>query len=274
MSWIDKFAPAPPPLQDDPKFYKFAPKERAPDAPQTAAVSVPSLEGQQHMQICEAILAYNNDLAMFKDAVSWTEPAKGVVIHKIAEADALAITLAVKAATTKYALPITYTLGCLAIESTLDPLCENGNFLGSNTAKDPIGYDMGIAQLKLRYLVGTAPNVKTVDDARAFAFNPELAIPYHCSLMATHVIWAQGIIDGNSSSAPDPRFNDPNCGVFLLATGAYNFGNTGMLAYYENGTFPSHCQHVIDLERSFAEKTGVVSVFSSLLDSAGRSPQV
>lgn len=61
----------------------------------------------------------------------------------------------------------------------------------------------------------------------------------------------------DTACKPDHRLANP----YLLATGAYNFGNTGMLAYYEQGVFPSHCQHVLDLERYFAAQLGVESVF-------------
>lgn len=48
-----------------------------------------------------------------------------------------------------------------------DPACQNGNHgpRETNTQNDPLGYDMGIAQLKLRYLVGSVQNVTDASDA-------------------------------------------------------------------------------------------------------------
>jgi hypothetical protein len=120
-------------------------------------------------------------------------------------------------------------------------------------------YDMGIAQLKLMYLVGQ-PGVTDFESAKAFAFDLEKAIAYHCGLMAAKILWATNVIESNLSPIPDPRLGNP----ILLATGAYNFGNTGMLTYYNTGEFPSHCQHVIDLESYFATSLGVQSAFAEL----------
>lgn len=215
------------------------------------------------MQVYEAILQYNNSQALFKLLPSWSNPIKGVVIHKIDQAGAEAISARIKPACEAEGLPLTYTLGCLAIESVLDPQCQNGN-LGpgeSNTANDPLGYDMGIAQLKLRYLVeGHAPGCTDAVSANAFALDVDRAIPYHCSLMAGKVLWAQNVIQANTSSAPDSRLSNP----YLLATGAYNFGQTGMMGYYESGQFPSHCQHVLDLEQYFAKLLGITSIFAGV----------
>jgi hypothetical protein len=214
------------------------------------------------MQLEDVIRSYNNGLSNWAtpEATLWSDVVKGVIIHKIDLPTAAAISTRVKPSAVMYELPLTFVLACLAIESTLDPRCENGN-LGpgeSNTANDPLGYDMGIAQLKLRYLVGSAPGVTDAPSALAFAFDVDKAIPYFCSLMATKYLWAQNVIQQNNSSAPDSRLNEF---PLLLATGAYNFGDNGMLVYYENGTFPTHCQHVLNLEQYFAGKLGVTSQF-------------
>jgi hypothetical protein len=160
---------------------------------------------------------------------------------------------------------LSVSLACLAIESTLDPACQNANTgtnsLGvarSNPDNNPMLYDMGIAQLKLTYI--TAPGVVDHASALAFALDIDKAIPYFVSIMNGHLVWALATIQDNTSSIPDPRLSNP----WLLATGAYNFGPTGMLAYYKNGTFPSHCQEVIDLEEYFATKRGVPSIFADL----------
>ena len=264
MSGGWKFNPPPPPLHPNADWLlKYAPKTPPPDSPQTIAAAIPQ-GGLDDVQVEAAILEYNNNLSQWVNnpLVEWTDAIKGVVIHKIDLATAATISTRVKPAAAQYQLPLTFVLGCLAIESTLDPTCQNGN-LGpgeSNTANDPLGYDMGVAQFKLRYLVGYAPGVTDASSANAFALDADKAIPYFCSLMASKVIWATNVIQENTSSSPDSRLNNP----LLLATGAYNFGEEGMLVYYENGSFPSHCQQVLDLERYFAEKLGVASVFSAL----------
>ncbi len=219
------------------------------------------------MQFYEAILAYNNGLSNFANGVTvWTNAEEGVVIHRITESQALEISTRIKPNAAKEGVPISVTAACLAIESTLDPLCENHN-IGKNSAgvarsnpnNNPMQYDMGVAQLKLMYLVGQ-PGVSDFESAKAFAFDIDRAIAYHCGLMAAKILWAANIIKNNQSAKPDPRLSNP----VLLATGAYNFGNTGMLAYYNDGEFPSHCQHVIDLEAHFAKSIGAPSAFANL----------
>jgi hypothetical protein len=217
------------------------------------------------MQFYEAILSYNNSFPAFTGAIAeWTNPQEGVIMHKIFETQALAISTTIKTYAPTEGVPITVTAACLAIESRFDPLCENHN-IGktsagvprSNPNDDPMQYDMGIAQLKLMYLLGE-PGVSDFDSARAYAFDLDKSIARHCRLMASKIAWATSIIQNNQSAQPDPRLSN----AVLLGTGAYNFGNTGMLAYYNSGAFPSHCQSVIDLERYFASAMGTPSVFS------------
>lgn len=213
--------------------------------------------------LAQAILTYNNGLAFFKLSGSYFVAAKGVVIHKIDAVQAAPIAEAIEAGAKDYELDQCFLTGCLLIESTGDPACQNGN-LGpgeSNTQNDPLGYDIGIAQLKLRYLVGAAQGVTDAPSARAFAFDIAKAIPHFCSLMASKVAYAKTVIADNTSCAPDPRLNDP----YLLGTGMYNFGNTGMVEnYYATGLFPSHCQQVEDLTNYVAKATGQPSIFATL----------
>lgn len=92
----------------------------------------------------------------------------------------------------------------------------------------------------------------------SFALDITRAIPYHCDDMSGLVATAKEIIAANTSSVPDPRLSNP----YLLAACLYNFGRTGGKAIYESGQFPSHCQHVLDLEQSFAKQLGVPSCFA------------
>ena len=232
------------------------------------------------MQLEQIILNYNNGLSNFANGATVWPPStasaqllgEGVLIHKIDLPTAALISTRIKygLGSLTELMPgmdlVSYALACLAIESTLDPNCQNANTgvnsLGvarSNPNNDPMLYDMGIAQLKLEYI--KAPGVVDHASALAFALDVDKAIPYFASIMADHVSWAQGIIAKNTSSAPDVRLSNP----LLLATGAYNFGDTGMLnTYYETGMFPSHCQDVIDLEEYFSTKRGVPSIFADL----------
>jgi hypothetical protein len=222
------------------------------------------------MQTEDVIQDYNNALDLFRSSDVYHNPVEGVTIHKITAAQAAAISTRIKPAAAQYELPLSYALACLAIESTFDPECENANIgvnaagvARSNPTNDPLGYDMGIAQLKLRYLIGSVADADSVVDAasaKAFAFSVDRAIPYFCSLMADKIMWATNVIERDTSSAPDVRLRNP----LLLATGSYNFGETGMLEYFENGTFPSHCQHVVNLSRYFSSKLGVADIFANL----------
>lgn len=213
--------------------------------------------------LAQAILTYNNGLSFFKDAASYTVAAKGVVIHKIDGVQATAIADPIEAGAKEFGLDPCFLSGCLLIESTGDPSCQNGN-LGpgeSNTQNDPLGYDMGIAQLKLRYLVGSATGVTDAASARSFALDITKAIPYFCSLMAGKVAYAKTVIAENISTVPDPRLKNP----YLLGTGMYNFGDTGMVEnYYAKGLFPSHCQQVEDLTNYVAKAGGQPSIFGSV----------
>jgi hypothetical protein len=206
--------------------------------------------------IASVILAYNNSQAFFKLGPAWSVPAKGVVIHEINAGEANAISLQIQKSAPQHNLPTSYVLACLAIESVLDPNCENGNFAGSNPTKDPLGYDMGIAQLKLRYITAEGVTFENPEQAKAFAFDVSKAIPYFCLEMAGKIAAAKDVIARNTSSAPDARLNNP----LILGTCLYNFGTTGGVEnYYQKGVFPSHCTHVIDLWQYFDKALGVKS---------------
>lgn len=218
--------------------------------------------------LAKVILDYNQSRPFFALSDSYSIPAKGVIIHKITAAQAQILAGAIAESAAKYGLPISYVLACLAIESCLDPNCVNGN-LGpgrSNPTNDPLGYDDGVGQEKLRYLIGYH-GILTADEARQFAFDIPKAVDYHCAVMAGDIAWAKQII-AQYPSIGDPRFHDP----LVLATGAYNFGKTGILDnYYMKDVFTdgqdgrsNHCQTVINDEAFFAKQIGVTSCFASL----------
>lgn len=201
--------------------------------------------------MAKVILTYNNTNACFSLGDPFTNKIKGVVIHRIDAKQAQEIADIIEQCCREEAIPPAFVCACLAVESVMDPMCQNGN-LGpgeSNAGQNNnlAGYDMGICQLKLKYLVGNE-GIKTVQEAAAFALDPKRAIPYFCKVMCSKMEWATGIVKNNTSSAPDPRFNDP----WILATGAYNFGNDGMLKIYNSGQFPTHCTSVMSDTKYFA----------------------
>jgi hypothetical protein len=201
------------------------------------------------------ILAQNNKIA-YIDGV-FANPIKGAVIHKIDEATAEQVGLAIQQMADGYKLPLSFVLGGLFIEGCFDPKCQNGN-LGpgeSNTANDPLGYDMGIAQLKLRYLIGLY-GLKTADEARAFALDFNKAISHYCKTMAGYVA------DAKTTPGLSGNYTNP----YYEATCRYNFGATGLQKLQEQNHFAPlpHGKDVVDLERAFAKTLGLTSIFEDL----------
>ena len=201
------------------------------------------------MTISQIMLAQNN--SHFPGAELYlSNPAKGVTMHKIPPemADDLADTFTKNVSN----FPVPYALACMCIEALFDPNCVNGNLMGSNKQNDPLGYDMGMCQLKLKYLP-----TGTLEERKAFAFDPNQAIPYFVRTMQTNVSWASTQI-GSFESDVFEDFRNP----YFLATCAYNFGKVGILEMITTKEpLPTHGIHVRDLERTFAKELGLVSVF-------------
>ncbi len=216
----------------------------------------------QWTPLANVILIYNNSRPFFILGPTYANAAKGVLIHKITPVQAQVLASVIDAAATKCGLWIPYVLACLAIESCLDPNCVNGN-LGpgrSNPTNDPLGYDVGVAQEKERYLLGYH-GVLTAADARAFALDINDAIPYFCALMVGKIAAAQTIIAATPLTVkPDPRMKNP----LMLGTWMYNEGDTGAITAYNAGQFPNHCASVLGDEEYFAGKLGVPSIFAQL----------
>lgn len=243
--------------------YKAPPAGKTPIVPPAVAPQPPTHDATQLTvtAVSEAVREYNNGLALFKIASEWTNPIKGATIHKISDAQAGVVARNIVQYATLAGLPIPYVMACLAIESTFDPQCVNKNLGpgGSNPKNDPLGYDTGIAQLKLKYLPDTLGDQGA---KRIFALDPSKAIPYHCHDMAGRLKAAKDLIGKTSSSAVDPRLESS---PLLLATAMYNFGISGGTKVFEAGQFPSHCQHVLDLERMFASRLGMPSAIKTEL---------
>ncbi|MGA8535172.1 MAG: hypothetical protein WB615_13780 [Candidatus Tumulicola sp.] len=201
------------------------------------------------------ILHYNNMQSRWWLGVqTWTVAAKGVALHKINAAQAALIASAIEARPATSSVPETVALGLMASESLLDPLCQNGNFLGSNPAKVLGGFDMGLCQLKLKYI--TAPEVSNLDDAKAFAFDPTKAIPYFYEIFAGKIEWAEGVIAGHKSAWT--QWNNP----LILAVGAFKLGETGVMTLYQGGTWATELNTFIQLESWFASQLGVPSALA------------
>lgn len=185
--------------------------------------------------------------------------------HKISQADANLIATVLAAVVDSApqgspALPLSYVLACLAIESAFDPKAENSNQMGSNKAGEPGGYDVGIAQLKLRYLAIELGS--SIEDARLFALDPTRAIPHFAGLMQGHLQWWATAFQ--HSKLPSLR------NKYYAATMTYNFGREGLLNHLIADDFPknalgeTHGDIVVQLERRFANQLNTTSVFDDI----------
>jgi hypothetical protein len=206
------------------------------------------------MTPAEIILQQNNSKFPVPGVNIREDANKGTTVHKIDFATAQALAELIIA----LPLPLTYALACICIEGIFDPYCVNGNFAGSNPAENPTGFDMGCCQLKLRYLM-MSENLD-VDDAREFAFDPARAIPYFGRTMQGHLNWASDFLRN------PPEMTDVWRNRWLLATGAFNFGRVGVQRLV-NGPLANHCQHVINLEQSFATALDTPSIFAAMVNS-------
>jgi hypothetical protein len=184
---------------------------------------------------------------------AWVNYKSGSMIHRITPDLAVVIANVIRAQPIQSSpsMPLSYLLACLCIESAMDPYAMNGNFLGSNPIKDAGGYDVGIAQLKIKYLV------LDINGSYTTALSAKDAIPLFIARMVTHVKAAEAL-----------TLKPPFTNAYLYATGAYQLGDTGMANWYraaENTTWPKHCLQVLDLEHSFATALGVPSIFQGLI---------
>lgn len=177
---------------------------------------------------------------------------KGVMLHKITAATAGEIATLFLNEQTKWPVPLTFALACADIESIFDPGAQNGNFAGSNPGCTLDGFDMGLCQLKLKYLIGNG--ITTIGQAYDVAMDPAKALPVFFRKYAGLIAWAQSI-EHERSSAWNPKY-----GVLANATMAYNFGEDGAKSKIVTGEAVSHCDHVIDLEAWFAKQLDVAPV--------------
>lgn len=216
--------------------------------------------------LAEAILKQNGALAFDADGVvpnpfKGTPLDKGSVIHKIDSTQAREI--AAESVRDAYAtgLDLPFLLGSIAIESAFDPAAENGNFLGSNKAKALSGYDLGLCQLKLEYLMGIkdidGKTVQTVVEAHDLALDIRRAIPVMVLKLLGLLAWADKEIP-KLTVPVNPLFRNR----YYLAAAGYNFGEDGALAEISKGEDLTHCAHVKSLTTNFAKMLSVQNVFA------------
>jgi hypothetical protein len=242
IHWISKFFPVPvpgAPAQSDP-----------PGAYPNSLLS-------------RVILAYNNGKSYFKLSPTWTVLVGGaanVIIHKVSITQANAIAaLLTSLAGPNY--PLQFLLACLAVESVLDPACQNANLAANESnagaPQNLAGYDMGIAQLKLKYVMSATG--LGVNQAMDFALDIKTAVPYHIQAMNALLLKADQIL-ANPSSAADPRMNNR----WMLATWMYNEGEEGAMAAYNAGEFPNHCASVLGDIQYFERSLGLQPMLPDL----------
>jgi hypothetical protein len=227
------------------------------------------VQSDQQTTLAYAILAHNSALPFGPDGLvpnplRGTPLDNGSVIHKIDFATATKIAQAI-IATTKNEIDLVFAIGQIAIESVFDPLAENGNFQGSNKEKTLDGYDLGLCQLKDRYVIGahvTNPNgvqwiVTTAEEARTVSLDPVTALPIFVQKLAGLLAWADKTIPQLSSNI-NPKFRNR----YYLAAGAYNFGENGVLSEIASGGDLAHCAHVASLSGSFARILALPNPFA------------
>jgi hypothetical protein len=190
--------------------------------------------------LAQAILQENNNQFPVSLVTRAAWHLKGVIINEIGIEMAQTLAGLFTATQPKYPkVPLVYALACCDIESVFDPNAVNGNYLGSNPTHSLGGKDVGLCQLKLKELP------MTLDDAKAFAFDPVQCLPYFFDEYTGLIEWASGL---QRSSAWNPKY-----GILAWATGAYNYGRTGIMPMLESGEDISHCDKVLNLCSWFSE---------------------
>jgi hypothetical protein len=209
--------------------------------------------------IAEAALAKNHAYT-YDAAGNHAFQAQGGGLHKLDEATALAIAEVI-VDNADGGLTVPYLMGCIGIESVFDPKCENGNYsygahVGSNPTEHEDGFDVGIAQLKLKYLM--EDRKCDVVAAHAFACDYTKAIPYMATTMKLLLGYADALIQDTKRSDVLEDFMNR----YIVATGAYNYGRTGMKNLIATATvLPAHCKVVKQYEQEYAALLKIPSVF-------------
>ena len=250
------------------------------------------------MTVAEWILSQNHTLK-FDASGMYTNPAKGVNVHEIdlATANSIADLLTLEAQ--NYQFPLDVALAAIDIESVFDPHCENGNFLGSNKERSLKGFDMGLCQIKIKYIIGIN-GIATVAQATDYAFDIKKAIPHFFEDMANRMDYVQSIgwekdtMDDkptltmkDGTVRPNPFYGKmvPNKNYFFTnknseqrahniywaTTTLYNFGIHGGTVDIETDKTPgydekkSHGDHVVHLAHDVSTKCGLPFSFADIV---------
>lgn len=246
-------APVPGHAIDSPVIARFgggeAPSAVPASLPENAKiVPVPTTVAPTIEAVATVIAHYNNTVPLFGlGLTSWHNAFSGSTIHKIDATTARILAITLLGHTS--GLPLPYALACLAIESAFDLQAENQNLLGSNKAHEEAGYDVGVAQLKLRYLAAGAHC--SIAQAHEFALDATRAIPYFVGEMKANLARAQVLI-----KAPDWPSTTYARDPYLIATILYNFGVSGGTEKIRAGAPIHHADVVAALDRQFAAALG------------------
>ncbi|MGH7745664.1 MAG: transglycosylase SLT domain-containing protein [Candidatus Dormibacteria bacterium] len=205
------------------------------------------------------VLDYNHSI--LGPASSLGDTLAGNIVHKIDQETADRLATAILHGNDGR-LPIAYLLACIAVESSFDPAAVNGNFFGSNRAHDALGFDEGLCQLKLRYIVG-AGAARDALGAQGLAKDPRWSVERMVAIMDNCLRFADGYIaDHRAEMALDA----PEQSRWYVATGAYNFGQVGLgrMLQADESMKMHHCEMVVALEKRFSRRLGMMPIFEGL----------
>lgn len=207
------------------------------------------------------ILHYNTTRAAFILGPVYNNAQRGVVLHEIEPkvAASLGATIVRRIPAGDADTPLALCLALIGSESAFDPNAQNCNYDGSNTAHDPFGCDVGLCQLKLRYV-----DANDADEARQIALDPYRSLGVLIDDVRANIAWAADVQD-ELGARPEPSARN----IYWLAVAAYKHGksddakNPGALYYARTRTFPrnaagkARADQVADLELYFASRLGL-----------------
>lgn len=224
------------------------------------------IAGPVEAMLTQAIYAQNHGLAFAAGLTEIFNPISGSKLHAIDTPTAHMLALVIMNVCKEEGLDLAYALAQIAKESAFDPKAENGNYAptGSNPDKKPEGFDIGLCQLKIEYLLNQVDvngvKIETTDEAYAMAFDPNRAVPFFAQKSLGLLAWAKKNVTALPKLA-NPKFQNP----FYLAAGAYNFGTNperGVFSKISQGQDLKHCVDVAAMTAHFASILGTANVFA------------
>lgn len=218
----------------------------------------------------QTILNFNRRMSPWKlragDIIYQWKPT-GAVARRISPTDAERISTAVKRGQIQTGFPMSIALAFMGMESRFDPNAMNMNGrlkLGAVEGSinpddwdrsDKGNWDVGVSQLKLKYLAARADTGLNgnLDDALELAQDIDRAVQVKFAIMRENVVWARRFQSEN------PKYQVYS--AHYLALLAYNSGRTGAEKLLETGGKLVYADRVMGLEREFALRLGIKSVF-------------